>query len=164
MNIKKTINFSMLLSLSIVLSIFESMVPIINGMIPGVKLGLANIVVLFVLYRYNFKEAIKMSMLRVLLMALIRYGFGINFIFSLAGAILSIIAMNIIKKLNFSIISVSVIGASVHVTTQVLVAVVLLNTFNLIYYLPYLIIFSVITGVIIGSICKEVLERTKQII
>ena len=164
MNIKKTINFSMLLSLSIVLSIFESMVPIINGMIPGVKLGLANIVVLFVLYRYNFKEAIKMSTLRVLLMALIRYGCGINFIFSLAGAILSIIAMNIIKKLNFSIISVSVIGASVHVATQVLVAVVLLNTFNLIYYLPYLIIFSVITGVIIGSICKEVLERTKQII
>lgn len=164
MDIKKTINFSMLLALSIVLSIFESFIPIINGSIPGLKLGLANIVILFMLYRYNLKDAIYLSILRVILMGLIRTGFGINFIFSIVGAIFSVIAMSIFKKLNFSIIGVSIIGSIFHILGQIISAIILLNTFNLIYYLPYLIIFSIITGFIIGTICKEILERTKEII
>ena len=164
MDIKKSINFSMLLALSVVLSIFESFIPIINGTIPGLKLGLANIVIVFILYRYSFKDAIYLSILRVVLVGLIRTGFGINFIFSLVGAILSILAMFIFKKLKFSIITVSIMGSIFHIIGQILTTIVLLNTFNLIYYLPYLIIFSVITGFIIGTICKEILERTKEII
>lgn len=164
MDIKKTINFSMLLALSIVLSIFESFIPIINGSIPGLKIGLANIVILFMLYRYNLKDAIYLSILRVILMGLIKAGFGINFIFSIVGAIFSVIAMSIFKKLNFSIIGVSIIGSIFHILGQIISAIILLNTFNLIYYLPYLIIFSIITGFIIGTICKEILERTKEII
>ena len=164
MDIKKTINFSMLLALSIVLSIFESFIPIINGSIPGLKIGLANIVILFMLYRYNLKDAIYLSILRVILVALLRTGFGINFIFSIVGAIFSVIAMSIFKKLNFSIIGVSIIGSIFHILGQIISAIILLNTFNLIYYLPYLIIFSIITGFIIGTICKEILERTKEII
>lgn len=164
MDIKKTINFSMLLALSIVLSIFESFIPIINGSIPGLKIGLANIVILFMLYRYNLKDAIYLSILRVILMGLIKAGFGINFIFSIVGAILSVSAMSIFKKLNFSIIGVSIIGSIFHILGQIISAIILLNTFNLIYYLPYLIIFSIITGFIIGTICKEILERTKEII
>ena len=164
MDIKKTINFSMLLALSIVLSIFESFIPIINGSIPGLKIGLANIVILFILYRYNLKDAIYLSILRVILMGLIKAGFGINFIFSIVGAIFSVIAMSIFKKLNFSIIGVSIIGSIFHILGQIISAIILLNTFNLIYYLPYLIIFSIITGFIIGTICKEILERTKEII
>lgn len=164
MDIKKTINFSMLLALSIVLSIFESFIPIINGSIPGLKIGLANIVILFMLYRYNLKDTIYLSILRVILMGLIRTGFGINFIFSIVGAIFSVIAMSIFKKLNFSIIGVSIIGSIFHILGQIISAIILLNTFNLIYYLPYLIIFSIITGFIIGTICKEILERTKEII
>ena len=164
MDIKKTINFSMLLALSIVLSIFESFIPIINGSIPGLKIGLANIVILFILYRYNLKDAIYLSILRVILVALLRTGFGINFIFSIVGAIFSVIAMSIFKKLNFSIIGVSIIGSIFHILGQIISAIILLNTFNLIYYLPYLIIFSIITGFIIGTICKEILERTKEII
>lgn len=164
MDIKKTINFSMLLALSIVLSIFESFIPIINGSIPGLKIGLANIVILFMLYRYNLKDAIYLSILRVILMGLIKAGFGINFIFSIVGAIFSVIAMSIFKKLNFSIIGVSIIGSIFHILGQIISAIILLNTFNLIYYLPYLIIFSIITGFIIGTISKEILERTKEII
>lgn len=164
MDIKKTINFSMLLSLSVVLSIFESLIPIINGSIPGLKLGLANIVVLFILYRYSFKDAVYISMLRVILVGLLRTGFGINFIFSLVGAILSISAMFIFKKMKFSIITVSIMGAIFHIIGQIIATIILLNTFNLIYYLPYLIIFSIITGFIIGVITKEILERTKEII
>lgn len=164
MDIKKTINFSMLLALSIVLSIFESLIPIINGSIPGLKLGLANIVILFILYRYKFKDAIYLSILRVILVALLRTGFGINFIFSLVGAILSVSAMSIFKKLKFSIITVSVMGSIFHIIGQIITTIILLDTFNLIYYLPYLIIFSIITGFIIGVITNEILERTKEII
>lgn len=164
MDIRKTINFSMLLALSVVLSIFESLIPIINGSIPGLKLGFANIVILFILYRYKFKDAIYLSILRVILVALLRTGFGINFIFSLVGAILSVSAMFIFKKLKFSIITVSVMGSIFHIIGQIITTIILLDTFNLIYYLPYLIIFSIITGLIIGIITKEILERTKEII
>lgn len=164
MDIRKTINFSMLLALSVVLSIFESLIPIINGSIPGLKLGFANIVILFILYRYNFKDAIYLSILRVILVALLRTGFGINFIFSLVGAILSVSAMFIFKKLKFSIITVSVMGSIFHIIGQIITTIILLDTFNLIYYLPYLIIFSIITGFVIGVITKEILERTKEII
>ena len=164
MDIRKTINFSMLLALSVVLSIFESLIPIINGSIPGLKLGFANIVILFILYRYKFKDAIYLSILRVILVALLRTGFGINFIFSLVGAILSVSAMFIFKKLKFSIVTVSVMGSIFHIIGQIITTIILLDTFNLIYYLPYLIIFSIITGLIIGVITKEILERTKEII
>ena len=164
MDIRKTINFSMLLALSVVLSIFESLMPIINGSIPGLKLGFANIVILFILYRYKFKDAIYLSILRVILVALLRTGFGINFIFSLVGAILSVSAMFIFKKLKFSIVTVSVMGSIFHIIGQIITTIILLDTFNLIYYLPYLIIFSIITGFIIGVITKEILERTKEII
>lgn len=164
MDIRKTINFSMLLALSVVLSIFESLIPIINGSIPGLKMGFANIVILFILYRYKFKDAIYLSILRVILVALLRTGFGINFIFSLVGAILSVSAMFIFKTLKFSIVTVSVMGSIFHIIGQIITTIILLDTFNLIYYLPYLIIFSIITGFIIGVITKEILERTKEII
>lgn len=164
MDIRKTINFSMLLALSVVLSIFESLIPIINGSIPGLKIGFANIVILFILYRYKFKNAIYLSILRVILVALLRTGFGINFIFSLVGAILSVSAMFIFKKLKFSIVTVSVMGSIFHIIGQIITTIILLDTYNLIYYLPYLIIFSIITGLIIGIITKEILERTKEII
>jgi len=164
MDIKKTINFSMLLSLSVVLSIFESLIPIINGSIPGLKIGFANIVILFILYKYKFKDAIYLSTLRVILVGLLKTGFGINFIFSLVGAILSVSAMFIFKNLKFSIITVSIMGSIFHIIGQIITTIILLDTFNLIYYLPYLIIFSIITGFIIGVITKEILERTKEII
>lgn len=164
MDIKKTINFSMLLALSVVLGILESIIPIFNGIVPGLKLGLANIVILFILYRYKFKDAIYISILRVILISLLKTGFDINFLFSLSGAIFSIIVMALFKKIKFSIITVSIMGSIFHIIGQILITIILLNTFNLIYYLPYLIIFSIITGFIIGLISKEILERTKEII
>lgn len=149
---KKEIRISALLGLSIVLSILESLIPIFN--IPGVKLGLANIVVLTVLYVYSFKDALLVSLIRVLFIGVLRTGFGITFLFSIVGAILSIIMMYLAKKTKLSIIGVSIIGSITHSLGQILVAVLLLNA-NLIYYLPYIIVFSIITGTIIGIISKE---------
>ena len=163
MEIKKTINISMLLAIGIVLSIIESFIPIFNGMIPGLKVGLSNIIVLYVLYRYSIKNTFYIVILKVLLVAILRTGFSINFYFSIVGGLLSVLFMSIAKKTKLSIIGVSIIGSIFHLVGQIIVAIILLNSFNLIYYLPYLIIFGSISGFIIGIITKDILEKTKKI-
>lgn len=165
MDIKKIIDFSMLLAISVVLSIIESFIPIFNGIFVGIKLGLANIVILFVLYTYSFKDAILVSILRVIIVGILRTGlFSITFFFSLSGALLSIIAMTLVKKTKLSIIGVSIIGSVFHIIGQIIIAIIMLNTVNLIYYLPYFLIFSCITGLIIGIISKEIVNRVGGII
>lgn len=161
MDTKKIINISMLLAISVVLSIIESFIPIFSGIIVGVKLGLANIVIIYVLYKYGFKEALYVTLLRVILVGLLRTGlFSITFIFSISGAILSIIMMSLFKLTKLSIIGVSIIGSISHVLGQILIAIIILNTPNLVYYLPYLLIFSCITGTIIGIISKEIIKNS----
>lgn len=153
----------MLLATSIVLSILESFIPIFNGSIAGIKLGLCNIVNIYILYNYNFKDAIYISVLRIIIVGMLRTGlFNISFYFSLIGSMFSIFAMFIAKKTNLSIIGVSIVGAIFHSIGQILIAIILLNTFNLIYYLPYMIIFSIITGIIIGYISKEIVNNLKN--
>lgn len=165
MDTKKIINISMLLAISVVLSIIESFIPIFNGIFVGIKLGLANIVILFVLYTYSFKDAILVSILRVIIVGILRTGlFSITFFFSLSGALLSIISMTLVKKTKLSIIGVSIIGSVFHIIGQIIIAIIMLNTVNLIYYLPYFLIFSCITGLIIGIISKEIVNRVGGII
>ena len=164
MDTRKIVRLSMLLSLSIVLSLIEGMIPIFSNVIPGVKLGLANIVIVFVLYLYSFKEAIYVSIARVLLVGLLRTGlFSIVFFFSLSGALLSIIFMYLFKKMNFSIIGVSVIGSISHSIGQVIIAILFLNNINVIYYLPYLLLLSIPTGIIVGISSKEVLKHYNKV-
>ena len=153
-----------LTSISVVISIIESYFTFIGSFIPGLKLGLANIVVIFVLYKYNFKTAIGVSLVRVLVVALIRTGFGINFLFSLVGAVFSVVSMTLVKKTNLSIIGVSIIGSIFHSIGQVSIGIFLLNNYNIIYYLPYLLFFSIPTGVVIGILSKRLLNYTKDII
>lgn len=157
---KKEIRLSMLLSISIILNILESLIPIFN--FPGIRIGLANIITLIVLYTYGSKDAIYISILRVLLVGILRTGlFSIAFYFSLFGSIFSIISMIIFKKTKLSIIGVSIIGAIMHNVGQIIAALFLINT-NLIYYMPILLITSIITGTIIGFISKELLNFTQN--
>lgn len=157
---KKEIRLSMLLSISIILNILESLIPIFN--FPGIRIGLANIITLIVLYTYGSKDAIYISILRVLLVGILRTGlFSISFYFSLFGSIFSIISMIIFKKTKLSIIGVSIIGAIMHNVGQIIAALFLINT-NLIYYMPILLITSIITGTIIGFISKELLNFTQN--
>jgi heptaprenyl diphosphate synthase len=164
MEIKKISNLSMLLALSIVFSIIESFIPIIGGIIPGVKLGLANTVIIFVIYMYSFKDALFISILRVFLVGLLRTGlFNITFFFSLAGAFLSIIVMYLMKKYTkLSVVGVSVMGALFHSIGQVLMGMIILKTTSLIYYLPYILLFSIPTGIIVGMVSKTVLSYYKD--
>ena len=152
-----------LAAISVVISIIESYFPFIGSVIPGLKLGLANIVVVFVLYKYNFKTAICVSLVRVLIVALIRTGF-VPFLFSLTGAIFSIVIMAILKKTKLSVIGVSVIGSVFHSIGQVLIGMVSLGNYNVIYYLPYLLLFSVPTGILVGIVAKRLLKYTEKIL
>jgi len=159
MELRKTVRLSMLLALCVVLSILEGFIPLLNDIIPGLKIGLANIVIIFTLYQFSFKDAVYLSVLRVFLVGLLRTGlFGITFFFSLGGALLSIIMMYVSKKLKLSVIGVSVIGSVFHSIGQILVAVFLLSMTSFIYYLPYLLILSVVTGIFIGIISHKVLS------
>lgn len=157
---KKEIRLAMLLSISIILNILESFIPIFN--FPGLRIGLANIITLLVLYTYGFKDAIYIALLRVLLVGILRTGlFSITFYFSLFGTILSLITMGIIKKTKLSIIGVSIVGAIMHNVGQIIASFIFINT-NMIYYLPLLIITSIITGTIIGLISNQLLNFTQN--
>ena len=155
---------SILTAMSVVIGIIESYFTFLGDIIPGLKLGLANVIILFALYKYNFNQALMISIIRVFIVALIRTGCGFNFLFSLGGALLSIIAMSLVKKTKLSIIGVSIVGSISHSIGQVLVGILILNNHNIIYYLPYLLLFSIPTGILIGIIAKKLINSTKNII
>lgn len=164
MEIKKYTRLSLLIALSVVLNLIESMIPIFNGFIPGLKLGLANTITLFVLYMFSFKDSIYVSIVRVLLVGILRTGlFSITFFFSLGGALLSVIMMNLFKKISkLSIIGISIIGSIFHSLGQILIAIIFIKNMNMIYYLPWLLLFSIPTGIITGIIAKELMKYFKN--
>lgn len=165
MELRNATHLSMLLALSVVLNLIESMIPILGNIIPGSKLGLANIVVIFVIYVYGFKDAIFLSITRVLLVGILRTGlFNIIFFFSLGGAVISVIMMALTHRFTkLSVVGVSIVGAISHSIGQIIIAVIGFNTINIAYYLPYLLLLSIPTGVIIGLIAKQVLNYYKKI-
>lgn len=162
MKTKKITLLAMLTAISVVIAIIESYIPFIGNLIPGLKLGLANIIIIYALYKYGFREAIAISLIRVFVVALLRTGFGINFLFSIGGAIFSIIAMTIIKKTKLSIIGVSIIGSIFHSLGQVIMGILVIKNYNIIYYLPYLLLFSIPTGFIIGKIAQKIYNYAKE--
>lgn len=144
---------------AIVIGIVESFIPSIG--IPGVKLGLANIVMLIILYELGILEAILVDLLRVLVVGLIRGTFlSMGFLMSLTGAVFSIGIMILFYLLikKFSIIGVSVIGAVFHVIGQILIAMIYLGTVYVVYYLPIILVSSVITGVLVGLVAQLVIR------
>lgn len=156
---KKEIRIATLLAFSVALNILESFVPIFN--IPGFRIGLGNIPILITLYIYDFKDAIYISILKVFVVGILRTGlFSITFWFSLLGAVFSALGMCIIKGFNFSIIGVSIFGAIMHNIGQIIAAYIFINT-NMLYYLPFLIILSIVSGVLIGFMCNEIIKVLK---
>ena len=160
MDTKRISKLSMLLALSLVLSLVESYIPILNGIIPGFKVGFANIVVLFALYNLSFREAISLSILRVFIMGILRTGlFSITFTFSLAGALLSVVAMFLAKNYTkLSIVGVSIIGAIFHSIGEIVIAMLFLSNTNIVYYLPILLVVSLLTGSLVGIITDKILK------
>lgn len=154
----------MLLALSVALNIIETSLPLLNGYIPGLRLGLANIVTLFILYQFSLKDALYIGILRVFLVGILRTGiFSTTFFFSLTGVLLSILFMYLAKRfLNLSIIGVSIIGSIAHSTGQVLASIFILQMSSMIYYLPWLLLFSIPTGILVGILCKQLVKFYEQ--
>jgi heptaprenyl diphosphate synthase len=156
-------NLAILLAISIVLSIVESMLPVIP--IPGVKFGLANVVTLFIMYFYNDKDALIILLLRIILVGLLRGNiFSVTFYLSLSGGLNAYLFMVVVKKIHvFSIISVSIMGSLGHGIGQIMMAIFLIERNELIYYLPYIMVLSIITGTITGLITRKSLQIIKTV-
>ena len=159
MKVQKMALLGILTAAAIVIAILESFIPSIG--IPGVKLGLANIVILIILYELGVVEAVIVNVLRVIVVGLVRGTFlSMGFLMSLTGCALSlgimIVFYVLIKK--FSIIGVSVIGSVFHVTGQILIAMIFLGTAYIVLYLPIIAISAIITGVFVGIVVQLIIK------
>lgn len=158
MKTKKLTLLALLVSLALILSYLESQIPAFVA-IPGVKIGLANIVVVFALYRLGAREALLLSLVRVFAVSLL-FGSAASFLYSLAGAALSLIGMLALKKLDlFSTVAVSVAGGVLHNAGQISMACLLLETNVIVYYLPFLILSGTVAGVAIGLAAAALIRR-----
>jgi len=150
--------FGAFLAMALILSYVESLIPFYFG-IPGVKLGLTNLVIVIFLYLYGFKQAMVLSCSRVLLAGFM-FGNLYSILYSLAGGILSLIMMCLIKKTGkFSIAGVSICGGIFHNVGQIIVAMIVVENMSIMYYMPILLISGVITGCLIGVASSEVMKR-----
>jgi len=141
-----------------ILAYVEVLLPPIFSAVPGIKIGLANIVVLFILYRYRLIDAALVSAVRIFAVTLL-FGNPVMLAYSTAGAVLSITVMAILKKLNIlSTLGVSVAGAVFHNVGQILMAMALLGTAELGYYLIVLTVTGTISGIFVG-ICGGIAIR-----
>lgn len=146
---KKLVTLAVTVALAMVLSFLESRIPAFVA-IPGIKVGLANIAVIFTLYKLGPREAAIISLIRVILVSLL-FGTVVSLWYSLAGAILSLAVMILIKKLTpLSTVTVSVLGGVTHNIAQIGVACLLLETNVIAYYLPFLLLSGVIAGIAVG--------------
>ena len=161
MSAKKVSENGLLLALAIILSYVESLIPV-HFMVPGMKLGLANLCILVCLYRYGFKEACVINFLRVLLIGLM-FTNMFSFFYSLSGAIFSLLVMGLMKHFDvFNIITISVAGGIFHNVGQLFVCVTFFQNENIMFYGPVLFVSGIVTGTLIGIISAEVLRRVKR--
>lgn len=158
MNTKRMTTLALTLSAAMILSYIEGTLPPFTA-VPGVKIGLANIAVLFALYRLGVGAAACVSLARVFMM-FVMFGTGVSFLYSLAGACLSLVGMVLLKKCGlFGSAAVSVAGGVLHNCGQILMARFLLTTDVVLYYMPALMVSGVVAGVAVGAVCSVILNR-----
>ena len=163
MNNKRIAFLGLFVALAFVLSYIEFLLPLNIG-IPGAKIGIANLAVMVTLYTVGEKNAIALSIIRVVLVGL-TFGNVSMMMYSLAGATLSLVAMLIAKKTGkLSITGVSILGGVFHNVGQIIVAMLVLETKSLYYYLPFLIIIGTVTGVLIGIIANLITVRVRRVL
>lgn len=160
MKTRKITVMALTVALAMILSFVESQIPAFVA-IPGVKMGLANIAVVFALYKLGWKEAILVSLIRVFLVSLL-FGTGASLFYSVAGAVLSLIGMIGLRATKlFSSVAVSVAGGVLHNVGQIGMACLLLETDVLRYYLPFLALSGILAGVVIGVVAAIMVKRIR---
>ena len=160
LNLKKMTALAITVSIALILSFIESRIPVFVA-IPGIKVGLANIAVIFTLYKLGAKEAALVSVLRVILVSLL-FGSPVSFIYSLTGAILSFAVMILLKRFtSLATVTVSVSGGVMHNIGQIIAASFMLSTNVVLYYLPFLLLSGTLAGIVIGVASALIVKRVK---
>ena len=154
--------FGVFTALALIFSYVETLIPVNLG-IPGVKLGLANLIIVVALYKMRLSEAYLLSVVRVLLAGFI-FGNYFSIIYSLAGGLLSLTVMALLKKWGgFSLQGISIAGGVFHNIGQLIVAAVVVETFSVTYYFPVLLVAGMLTGLVIGIVAEMMLKRLVNI-
>lgn len=156
MKTKKVAFLGLSVALAMVLSFVESQIPPLVA-VPGVKVGLPNLVIVYLLYKLGAKEAVIVSIIRVILVSIL-FGNAQSAFFSICGAALSLLGMILLKKL-FATVTVSVIGGVLHNVGQIGAAVLVTATPGIVTYLPVLLISGTVAGVIIGIVSGMLVKR-----
>ena len=160
-NVKNTAVFSLLLALAVLMGYLEMLIPFSFG-IPGIKLGLANFIIVIVLYLYSAKWAYALSILRVLIIGTLFSNYSMV-LYSLCGVCFCIPLMFFLKKSErFSVVGVSAGGGVMHNIGQFTAAYIVLPSPALFYYLPFLMIAGLAAGILIGLLVQITLPRIKK--
>ena len=155
---KKVAYLGVFAAAAMLLSYVESLVPVFVT-VPGLKLGLANLATVLVLYLYSWKEAAVVSAVRILLTGFL-FGNLFSIAFSAAGGFLSLLMMALLKKSGrFSMTGVSIAGGVFHNVGQLCIAALVVSNFRILYYLTVLLISGLVTGALIGILSGEVCKR-----
>ncbi|MBP7058870.1 MAG: Gx transporter family protein [Lachnospiraceae bacterium] len=166
LGVKSTKNIgitSLFLALALVLSYIETLLPVFIP-IPGLKIGLPNLVIIIILYLYDLKTASLINVMRIFIAGFM-FGSAFSIVYSLAGAFLSMIIMALMKKTRkFSIVTVSSAGGIFHNLGQIIMAAIVMENYYIFTYFPVLFIGGLITGIVIGIIARELLPRLRKII
>lgn len=159
---KKTAYFGVFTALALIFSYVETLIPFEIG-IPGVKLGLANLILVIALYKMKPASVYCLSVVRVVLSGFL-FGSLFSIVYSLAGGLLSVSVMLLLKKRgSFSILGVSLAGGVSHNIGQLFVAMLVVETYQVSYYLPVLLICGVLTELLIGILSREMLKRLTRL-
>ena len=152
----------MALAVAMILSYIETLIPPLVA-VPGIKIGLANIAIIFVLWRVGARQAVAVSAVRIVLSALL-FGNFVSLAYSAAGAFLSLVTMTLLKQTKkLSVVSISAVGGVLHNAGQILAAVFLMGSRTIFYYLPPLIISGTLTGLVIGVLAGLLIKRFEKV-
>lgn len=157
---------ALFVAIASVLHVMESLLPV-PVPVPGIKLGLANIVSLAVIVMFGWQSAILVALVRIIIAALFGGTFlGVTFALSLSGAVLSTLAMALVKSRwypPFSLVGVSIIGAVTHNMVQIITAALIVSSMDLLWYMPYLVLFAVPMGIITGITLHYFLAKLSRL-
>lgn len=158
----RVVSFGVFVALALIFSYIEGLIPIRLG-IPGAKLGLANLIVVIALYKVSWKETLLLAVVRVLLAGFM-FGNLFSIIYSIAGGLFSLAVMMVLKRSGrFSVAGVSIAGGTAHNIGQMVVAMLVIESYSIIYYIPVLLAAGVLTGLVIGIAANEMLKRLVKI-
>lgn len=158
---KKVSTCAILVALALVFSYVEAMIPFNFG-IPGIKLGIANLVIVIGLYLLKPHEVLIISVIRILLAGFM-FGSGMSIVYSLAGGLLSFAVMLLLKRMKgFSVLGVSIAGGVCHNVGQLFMAVLIVQNIKIGYYAPVLLIAGAVTGTIIGIVSGRILVAIRS--